>query len=77
MRQFIKDLLYNQDNKNLDIARLCSLIANLAYWGMIGYHIQKGHPLNPLEVGGGWAAIAGGAAAWIYARQVQEKAADA
>lgn len=74
MRAFLKDLLYTEDNKNLDISRFCSMVANLAYWVVAGYNIfESKQPIDLLQLGTGWAAIAGGSAAWIFARQTQEK----
>ena len=74
MRKFFKDLLYTQGNENLDIARLCSLFANIAYWAAAAYVINKGTgSIGLVELGTGWAAVAGGSAAWILARQTQEK----
>lgn len=73
MRKFLKDLLYNEDNRNLDISRLCALVANLAYWVVVTYGIARsGNPPDLAQLGLGWAAIAGGSAAWIFARQSQE-----
>lgn len=73
MRKFLKDLLYNEDNKNLDISRFCALVANIAYWGVAAYNIfESKASIDLLQLGTGWAAIAGGSAAWIFARQTQE-----
>lgn len=73
MRKFLKDLLYNKGNENLDIARFCSLFANIAYWIAAAYVINKGTgTIGLVELGGGWAAVAAGSASWILARQIQE-----
>jgi hypothetical protein len=73
MRKFLKDLLYNADNQHLDISRFCSLVANIAYWGVATYNIFEAKAsIDLLQLGAGWAAIAGGSAAWIFARQSQE-----
>jgi len=67
--KLIKDLLYTKGNAALDIARVCSLISVISFWvGVFTGRITG----DALTVGGGIAAIFGGAAAWIYARQEQE-----
>lgn len=68
-----KDLLYDKDNKHLDIARFSALLSVLGYIGVTVYAITKGTIVfDPFEWGSGWAAICGGNAAWIFARQRYE-----
>ena len=71
IRTLVKDLLYNSDNSNLDISRLCSFMIVIAYLGWSGMWAWQGH-FKPVEFGGGWTAIAAGSAGWIYARQKME-----
>ena len=71
--KLIKDLLYNRDNENLEIARLCSLVSVLCFWGGVFFSIYQGNSFEPLAVGGGIAAIFAGAAAWIHWRQKHER----
>ena len=71
--KLIKDLLYNKENQNLDIARLCALLGVIGYVSMSGYSIYQGGFFEPTAWGTGWAALCGGNAAWIYARQQHEK----
>lgn len=68
-----KDLLYNKDNENLDIARFCALIVNMGYLGLsiYSYGYLKA-PFEPMSFGSGWATVAAGSAAWIFARQKWE-----
>ncbi len=67
--KIIKDLLYTKGNAALDIARVCSLISVISFWvGVFTGRITG----DALTVGGGIAAIFGGAAAWIHFRQKQE-----
>lgn len=67
----VKDLLYSKNNQFLDIARVSALASVLAFWGCVIFMTVKGE-FDPMAVGGGCAAIFGGAGAWIYARQRQE-----
>lgn len=66
-----KDLLYDKENAHLDIARLSALMSVIGYMWMSGYYIiYKDIPsFDFLEWAAGWAALCGGNAAWIYARQ--------
>lgn len=67
----VKDLLYNNENKHLDIARLSALLSVFSYLGMSIYFViaNGGVEFDFFEWAGGWAALCGGNAAWIYARQ--------
>lgn len=67
----LKDLLYNKDNEALDIARLSAFLSVFAYLGMSIYFIVVKDivDFDFFEWAGGWAALCGGNAAWIYARQ--------
>lgn len=68
-----KDLLYERTNQHLDIARLSALLSVIGYIGVTGYAIALGvWEFDPLQWGSGWAAICGGNAAWIFARQRYE-----
>jgi len=68
-----KDLLYDKDNQHLDIARFAALMSVIGYIGVTVYAITKGTiAFDPFEWGSGWAAICGGNAAWIFARQRYE-----
>lgn len=71
--KLVKDLLYNRDNQNLDIARLSALLGVLGFLAATGYSLWLGGTFEPAVWGTGWAALCGGNAAWIYARQSQEK----
>ena len=73
MVKILKDLLYTKDNEALDISRLCSLVANIAYWVVVTHGIVVSSEAPDLSnLGVGWAAIASASAAWIFARQEQE-----
>lgn len=68
-----KDLLYDRDNKHLDIARLSALLSVVAYIVGTGYALVTGMwEFDPAQWGIGWATTCGGNAAWIYARQRYE-----
>ena len=74
MKKILKDLLYTKDNQALDISRLCSLFANIAYWVVVTHGIiASGEAPDLSNLGVGWAAIAGGSMAWIYARHEQAR----
>lgn len=76
IKKLLKDLLYTQGNAALDIARLSSLVAVIAYWTGVFVHMANGGGFDPVEVGAGWTAIAAGGGGWIYARQKKEGEAD-
>lgn len=66
--KLLKDLLYTKGNTALDVARVSILGSVICYWA--GVYVVPG--FNPLEVGGGIAALFGGAAGWLHFRQKQE-----
>ena len=68
----IKDLLYNKNNANLDIARLSSFVSVICFWGCVFWFLGLKGQFDPVAVGGGCAAIFASAAGWIYARQAKE-----
>lgn len=70
--KLFKDLLYTVGNQALDIARLSSFLAVLAYLSIALWQTFKGGAVSLTEFGTGWAATAAGCAAWIYARQAKE-----
>lgn len=72
LKKLLKDLLYTGGNEALDIARLSSLIAVIAYWTGVFVHMHNGGGFDPVAVGGGWTAVAAGGGGWIYARQTKE-----
>jgi hypothetical protein len=72
IRKLLKDLLYTGGNEALDIARLSSLIAVISYWTGVFVHLALSRAFDPVAVGAGWAAVAGGGGAWIWARQSKE-----
>lgn len=72
--RLIKDLLYTEDNLNLEISKVCCLVANLGYWAVVTYGIYKsGASPDLTNLGLGWASVAGGSAAWLTARTIQER----
>lgn len=72
-RSLTKDLLYDRGNQHLDIARLSALLSVIGYLGVtITATIQGMWAFDPLQWGSGWAALCGGNAAWIFARQRYE-----
>jgi uncharacterized membrane protein YjjB (DUF3815 family) len=71
--KLLKDLLYDGGNSHLDISRLSAFLGVLGFIGMSGYSIYQGGFFEPTAWGTGWAALCGGNAAWIYARQQHEK----
>ena len=71
--KLVKDLLFNRENKHLDIARLSALLGVIGFLGATGYSLYLGGEFEPAVWGTGWAALCGGNAAWIYARQAQDK----
>lgn len=70
--KLVKDLLYNKANRHLDIARLSALLGVIGFLAATGYSIYQGGEFEPTAWGAGWAALCGGNAAWIYARQQKE-----
>lgn len=74
--KLIKDLLYNRANAHLDIARLSAFLGVIGFLAATGYSIYLGGAFEPTAWGTGWAALCGGNAAWIYARQQHENKAD-
>lgn len=70
--KLLKDLLYNHNNANLDIARLSAFLGVIGFLGATGYSLFLGGDFEPTAWGAGWAALCGGNAAWIYARQKHE-----
>lgn len=71
--KFVKDLLYTKGNQALDISRVCSLGSVVAFWAGVFMGKITG---DALAIGGGCAAIMGGAAAWIHFRQKHEEGAE-
>lgn len=67
-----KDLLYDKQNEHLDIARFSALLSVIGYSGLSAYYVIQGGIFDFLQWGTGWAAICGGNAAWIFARQRYE-----
>lgn len=71
--KFSKDLLYDKTNTHLDIARLSALLSVVGYIGGTGYALAVGlWEFDPFSWASGWAALCGGNAAWIFARQRYE-----
>lgn len=70
--KLLKDLLYTQNNGALEIARACTLLSVLAYWGGVFWHATTTGKFDPVAVGTGCAAIFAGGAAWIHFRQKHE-----
>lgn len=68
----LKDLLYNKNNTNLDISRVCSLGSVVSFWGGVFWLLATKGEFDPVAVGGGCAAIFAGAAGWIHFRQKHE-----
>lgn len=68
-----KDLTYTTGNGGLDIARVSSVLAVLTFLGLsINYYGVEGAAFDPIQFGGGVAALFAGCAGWIYARQKWE-----
>lgn len=74
--KLLKDLIYNKGNKALDISRLSALLGVIGFLGATGYSLYIGGEWEPTAWGAGWAAMCGGSAAWIYARQRHENTDD-
>lgn len=70
MTKFLKDLFYGPGNEAADIGRIGGGLAVLAMFTAAGWNVWLGLPieLGPTGFGGGLAAVLGGAAAWIYAK---------
>ena len=69
----VRDLTHTGDNKNVDIARVSALLSVLAYVGGTAYALAMDlWVFDPAQWGMGWATLAGGNAAWIFARQRYE-----
>lgn len=71
MRQgFIIDLLKGPDNLHWDLGRILALVSSLAMVAGQVWNMLLGLPLElgPTGFGGGLAAVLGGAAALIYAK---------
>lgn len=71
MFKLLRDLLYDRENQHLDIARFSALLSVIGYVWMSAYFIvyKDVTDFDFLEWAAGWAALCGGNAAWIYARQ--------
>lgn len=70
----LKDLLYTRNNLSLDISRLCALVSVLLFWVGVGWKLAAQGDFDPVETGGGVAAIFAASAAWIHFRQRHEPA---
>lgn len=70
--KLLKDLLYDRGNQALDISRASSCLAVLTYCGTAIYMVTMKGEIDLLALGTGWATLAGGCAAWIFARQKYE-----
>lgn len=68
--KFLRDLFMGVGNQNWDIGRIGGGLAVLAMFAAAGWNVALGLPLElgPTGFGGGLAAVLGGAAAWIYAK---------
>lgn len=68
--KFLRDLFMGVGNANWDIGRIGGGLAVLAMFAAAGWNVSLGLPieLGPTGFGGGLAAVLGGAAAWIYAK---------
>ncbi len=75
--KLLKDLLYTRNNEALDISRFCSLLAVLTYLGCaLAKCVADPKAFDLVEFGTGFAAVAAGGGAWIYARQRYEQQGD-
>jgi len=70
MRKFLRDLFYGPGNESADLGRIGGALAVLSMFAAAGWNVSLGLPieLGPTGFGGGLAAVLGGAAAWIYAK---------
>ncbi len=68
--KFLRDLFMGVGNTAWDIGRIGGGLAVLAMFAGAGWNVMLGLPidLGPAGFGGGLAAVLGGAAAWIYAK---------
>jgi hypothetical protein len=68
--KFIIDLLKGPDNQHWDLGRILALGSSLSMLGGEIWNVSLGLPLElgPTGFGGGLAAVLGGAAALIYAK---------
>ncbi len=68
--KFIRDLFMNVNNANWDLARIVGALGILMMLGGQVWNMLLGLPLDlgPAGMGGGLAAVLGGAAALIYAK---------
>jgi hypothetical protein len=70
MMKFLRDLFMGIGNDHWDIGRIGGGLAVLSMFAAAGWNVMLGLPieLGPTGFGGGLAAVLGGAAAWIYAK---------
>lgn len=70
MKKFLKGLFYGPGNLDPDIGRIMGTLAVISMFAAAGWNISLGLPieLGPTGFGGGLAAVCGGVAAWIYAK---------
>lgn len=68
--KFLRDLFMNVGNANWDLGRIGAAFAVLMMFAAAVWNVLLGLPieLGPTGLGGGLAAVLGGAAAWIYAK---------
>lgn len=67
----LKDLFYNKGNENLEISRAASGLLVTVFLILAVWNHDK---FDPVTYGTGGAAMFGGCAAWIFARQKYEQA---
>ena len=70
MRKFLKDLFYGPGNTAADLGRIIGAFGVLMMLGGQVWNVMLGLPLElgPSGLGGGLAAVIGGAAALVYAK---------
>lgn len=68
--KFLRDLLAGPENKFWDLGRILAMISSLAMIAGAVWNVLLGLPLElgPTGFGGGLAAVLGGCAALIYAK---------
>lgn len=68
--KFVRDLFMNVGNANWDLGRIGAAFSVLMMFAAALWNVLLGLPieLGPTGLGGGLAAVLGGAAAWIYAK---------
>lgn len=66
--KFIRDLFMGVGNQNWDIGRIGGALAVLSMMAAEVWNITLGLPIDLDKFGVGMAAVLGGAAAWIYAK---------